>query len=173
MKLIDILILLPILWGGFIGYQRGIIIEAISIAAFIISVIIGFKTLGLATTWVSPYVDSRITGRILPYIGFGAVFFSIVYMINKLGWLLRKSIRYTVLGSFDSLAGALVGGLTWSFGISVILWLATAIGIKIPPKGEKEAYYLLPLVKPFAPKVVDKAIEIVPRQLSKMTQGNK
>jgi membrane protein required for colicin V production len=167
MKLIDILILLPILWGGFIGYQRGIIVEVISIAAFVISVIIGFRMLGVASNWLSPYINDRLTGRILPYVGFGAVFFPIVFLINKLGWTLRKSIRYTVFGSFDSLAGGIVGMFTWAFGISIILWIATSIGIKIP-SSETENTYLFPLAKPLAPKVIGKAIEVVPKEIERM-----
>ena len=167
MKLIDILILLPTLWGAYIGYQRGIIVEIISIAAFVISVLIGFRVLGYASDWISPYVSNRLTERLMPYIGFGAVFFPIVFLINKLGWVLRKSIRYTVFGSFDSLAGAIVGAFTWAFGISIFLWLITSIGIKFPEK-ETAHTYLYPLVKPLAPKVVEKAIDVVPRQIDKL-----
>ncbi|MFC0185075.1 membrane protein required for colicin V production [Pseudarcicella hirudinis] len=169
MKLIDILILLPILWGGFIGYQRGIIIEVISIAAFIISVIIGFRALGYATDWVSPYMNNRLTERIMPYIGFGAVFFPIVFLINKLGWLLRRSIKYTVLGSFDSFAGAIVGAFTWSFGISIFIWLITSIGIRIPVEDTKGTF-LYPLIKPLAPGIIEKAIDIVPKQIDRLRQ---
>jgi membrane protein required for colicin V production len=167
MQVIDIFILLPTLWGAYIGYQRGIIIEVISIAAFIVSILIGFRTLGFASELISPYVSNRMTGRLMPYIGFGAVFFPIVYLINKLGWTLRKSIRYTVLGSFDSLAGAIVGAFTWAFGLSIFLWLITSIGIKIPAK-QTEHTYLYPIVKPFAPKIVEKAIDIVPKQIEKL-----
>lgn len=166
MQLIDILILLPTLWGAYIGYQRGIIIEVISIAAFVISVIIGFRALGYAGDWISPYVNNRMTEKLVPYIGFGAVFFPIVFLINKLGWTLRKSIRYTVFGSFDSLAGAIVGALTWAFGISIFLWLTSSIGIKFPPK-ETENTYLYPIVKPLAPKIIEKAIDVVPKQIDK------
>jgi membrane protein required for colicin V production len=169
MKLIDILILLPTLWGAYIGYQRGIIIEIISVAAFVISVIIGFRILGYATDWISPFISNRLTEKLMPYIGFGAVFFPIVFLINKLGWVLRKSIRYTVFGSFDSLAGAIVGGFTWAFGISIFLWLVSSIGIKFPPK-EIEETYLYPVVKPLAPKVIEKAIEVVPKQIEKWQQ---
>jgi membrane protein required for colicin V production len=136
-KVIDIFILLPILWGAFIGYQRGIIIEVISILAFIISVIIGFKTLGVASDWLSPYMTSKVTDRVLPYVGFGAVFFPIVYLINKLGWVLRKSIKATVLGQFDSLVGALVGGMTWALGLVLFCGLARRLECKFLPKTRK------------------------------------
>ncbi len=169
MQPIDIFILLPTLWGAYIGYQRGIIIEVISIIAFVVSVIIGFRTLGFASDLASPYISNSVTNKIMPYIGFGAVFFPIVYLINKLGWTLRKSIRYTVLGNFDSFAGAVVGAFTWAFGISIFIWLITAIGIKIPAS-DAEKVYLYPLVQPLAPKVVERAIDIVPKQIDKLSK---
>ena len=89
-----------------------------------------------------------------------------VFLINKLGWTLRKSIRYTVFGSFDSLAGAIVGGFTWAFGISIFIWLTTSIGIKFPEK-ETQNTYLYPFVKPLAPKIIEKAIDVVPKQINK------
>ena len=76
-------------------------------------------------------------------------------------------IRYTVLGNFDSFAGAVVGAFTWAFGISIFIWLITAIGIKIP-ESDSEKVYLYPLVQPLAPKVVERAIDIVPKQIDKL-----
>ena len=160
MKPADILILLPILWGAYTGYQRGILIEIISVIAFIVSVIIGFRLWGSAVGWLSPYLSQRLTTQLLPYIGFSAIFFPIIFLINKLGWVMRKSIRYTIFGRFDSMAGALVGGFTWAFGLSVFLWLSTSLGIKIPEK-ETDGTILLPKIKPLAPFVIEKTTNFV------------
>jgi membrane protein required for colicin V production len=95
---------------------------------------------------------------LLPYLGFSVIFFPIIFLIVRLGWLLRRTIRYTVFGSFDSLAGAAVGLFTWAFGASVFLWMIMAIGVKIPESTTKNAI-LMPLIKPLAPKIIGKATE--------------
>ena len=47
MKLLDVLILVPLLWGAVHGYRKGLLIEVIGIAGFVIAMILGFKFLGL------------------------------------------------------------------------------------------------------------------------------
>jgi membrane protein required for colicin V production len=159
MKPIDIFLLLPILWGAYTGYERGILIEIISVVAFIVSVILGFRLWGSAVSWLSPYLSHQLTERMLPYIGFSLIFFPIIFLINKLGWILRRTIRYTLFGGFDSWAGALVGGFTWAFGLSVALWLITSLGMRLP--ADTQGTYLYPVVRPLAPKVISKATNFV------------
>jgi membrane protein required for colicin V production len=160
MQTLDIFLLLPILWGAYTGYERGILIEIISVVAFVVSIILGFRLWGSAVDWLSPYLSSQVTQRLLPYVGFSMIFFPIIFLINKLGWTLRRSIRYTIFGSFDSMAGAIVGSFTWAFGLSVFLWLATSFGVKIKPDSSK-TYYVYPVVKPLAPRVIDYATGMV------------
>jgi membrane protein required for colicin V production len=111
---LDLFIIIPILYGAYKGYRRGIIVEGVSILAFVISVMIGFKFLNESMGFLSPYLTNPITQRILPYIGFAVLFFPIIFLINKLGWLLRSSTKATILGNFDSLLGATFGTLTWA-----------------------------------------------------------
>ncbi len=158
MATIDIILILPLLWGLYNGYQRGILIEVITVIAFVISVVAGFRLLGWAIEFISPQFQSQMMQRLLPYLGFSVIFFPIIFLIVRLGWMLRRTIRYTVFGSFDSLAGAAVGLFTWAFGASVFLWMIVAIGVKIPENATKNAI-LMPLIKPLAPKIIGKATE--------------
>lgn len=170
MKTLDIILLIPLAWGAWTGYQRGIIIEVISVAAFILSVVMGFKLLGWAVEWLSPYFNSQLTQRLLPYFGFSVIFFPIIFLIVRLGWLLRRTIRYTIFGSFDSLAGAIAGVFTWAFGLSVFLWMIASVGINLPDK-TIEGTYLYPVVKPIAPKIIGKATgEWLPKAKDKYKQ---
>jgi membrane protein required for colicin V production len=156
---LDLFIGLFLLWGAYQGYRKGLLLEIIAIAAFVIAVIVGFKLLNVSLSFLSPYVGGN--NRYLPYFGFSIIFFPIMFLINKLGRLLRNSLRYTLFGSFDSMAGAIVGIFTWAFGVSAFLWLINAAGITLPYITTEHSY-LYPIVKPIAPRVIQKASEIFP-----------
>lgn len=159
MQTIDLIILIPILYGAYKGYRRGFIIEIVSILAFVISVIIAFKFLSESTSFVSKYISNPLTTRLLPYIGFAVLFLPIVFLINKLGWLLRSSTKNSLLGSFDTIIGAAVGMLTWAFGVSIVFWLIQSVGIKIA-ENQIDKSILHPIIAPIAPKIIDKSTDL-------------
>jgi membrane protein required for colicin V production len=103
MKTLDLLIIVPLLWGAYIGYKQGLLMSLVGILAFVLAVILGFKLMDTGLDLLKPYFSS--SNRFLPYIAFAAIFFPIILLVNKLGQLLRKSIQYTLIGSFDSMAG--------------------------------------------------------------------
>ena len=162
MKLLDVLILLPLLWGAMHGYRKGLLIEIIGIAGLVVAMILGFKFLGLGMEVLTPYVSDHMAKRILPYVGFSAIFFPTIFLLNQFGYKIRRSLRYSILGTFDSFAGALVGVFTWVFGISVFFWLVNMIGIKIPSHRTDDTY-IYPLIVPIAPTVITKALQLMPK----------
>jgi len=162
MKLLDVLILLPLLWGAMHGYRKGLLIEIIGIAGLVVAMILGFKFLGLGMEILTPYVSDNMAKRILPYIGFSAIFFPTIFLLNQFGYKIRRSLRYSILGTFDSFAGALVGVFTWIFGISVFFWLVNMIGIKIPSHRTDDTY-IYPLIVPIAPTVITKGLQLMPK----------
>lgn len=153
MQTIDLLILIPLLYGTFKGYKRGFLIEIVSIVAFVISVLVAFKFMAESTNFIAKYISNPLTVRLLPYIGFAVLFLPIVFFINKIGWLLRSSTKSSLLGSFDTFVGALVGLITWSFGVSIVFWLISSIDIKIADN-QLDKSILHPIIKPIAPKVI-------------------
>lgn len=159
MKTIDLIILFPLLLGAYNGYKRGLLLEVIAIFAFVLAVVLGFKLLHVGLDFLSPYVNS--SNRFLPYFAFAIIFFPIIFLVNKLGSLLRKSLQYTLIGSFDSMAGAIVGIFTWAFGVSVFLWLINAVGVLIPNSAITDTF-LYPVIVPIAPTVISKASALLP-----------
>lgn len=161
MKLLDILILIPLLWGAIHGYRKGLLIEIIGIAGLVVAMILGFKFLGLGMEVLTPYFGDGTAKRILPYIGFSAVFFPTIFLLNQFGYRIRRSLRYSILGTFDSFAGAMVGIFTWVFGISVFFWLVNMIGVKFPEHRTADTF-IYPLIVPVAPYVITKALAFMP-----------
>jgi membrane protein required for colicin V production len=162
MKTLDLLILLPLLLGAYNGYKRGFLLEIIAVVAFILAVVLGFKLMDVSLGWLSPYFNNAgNSNRFMPYFAFAIIFFPIIFLVNKLGSLLRRSLQYTLIGSFDSMAGAIVGIFTWAFGISVFLWLINAVGVLIPTTATLDTY-LYPVIKPIAPTIISKASGLFP-----------
>jgi len=162
MKLLDVIILLPLLWGALHGYRKGLLIEIIGIAGMVVAMILGFKFLGLGMDILTPYFSDSTAKKILPYVGFSAVFFPTIFLLNQFGYMIRRSLRFSILGTFDRFAGALVGIFTWVFGISVFFWLVNLIGIKIPAHRTDDTF-LYPLVVPVAPNLITKALQLMPK----------
>ncbi|WP_342088187.1 CvpA family protein [Dyadobacter sp. OTU695] len=162
MKLLDVLILLPLLWGALHGYRKGLLIEIIGILGMVVAMVLGFKFLGLGMEILTPYFSEGVARKILPYVGFSAIFFPTIFLLNQFGYTIRRSLRYSILGTFDSFAGAMVGVFTWVFGISVFFWLVNAIGVKIPAHRTDDTY-LYPLVVPVAPTVITKGLSLMPK----------
>jgi membrane protein required for colicin V production len=161
MKLLDILILIPLLWGALHGYRKGLLIEIIGIAGLVVAMILGFKFLGLGMEILTPYFGDGTAKRILPYIGFSAIFFPTIFLLNQFGYRIRRTLRYSILGTFDSFAGAMAGIFTWVFGISVFFWLVNMIGVKIPEHRTNDTF-IYPLIIPVAPYVITKALTLMP-----------
>jgi membrane protein required for colicin V production len=161
MNTLDLLILIPLAWGAFNGYRKGLLIEIVGVAAFVIAMIVGFKFLRFGTDLLAPYFTAELVRRFLPFIGFSVIFFPTIFMVNRLGYSLRSMLRYTLLGTLDNLAGAAVGIFTWVFGISVFFWLLSTVGIQIPPKYRLESFlydYLIPV----APGIISVISDWIP-----------
>lgn len=161
---LDLFMLIALAWGAFNGYRKGLLVEIVAIIAFVVAMIVGFKFLAFGIELLSPYISRELARKLLPWLGFSIIFFPTVFMINQMGFALRRSLKYTLLGTFDSVAGAIVGLFTWVFGISVILWLFTYMGVKMPPSQTQNAF-LYPYIRPIAPQVMDKAAVWVPKGL--------
>lgn len=155
---------IPLAWGAFNGYRKGLLVEIVAVIAFVVAMIVGFKFLAFGIDLLSPYISRDVARKLLPWLGFSIIFFPTVFMINQMGFAIRRSLKFTIIGTFDSMAGAVVGVFTWVFGISVILWLFSYMGVKIPPRQTNGAY-LYAYIRPVAPIVMDKAAVWVPQGL--------
>ena len=175
MNVLDLIFILPLLYGAYRGYQKGLFIEIIGVAAFIVAIVIGFKFLGYGMNMIAPVIGENLANRFLPYLSFTVIFFPTIFLINKMGWMLRRALRFTILGTIDGFAGAMVGVFTWLFGISTFLWLMSSIDINLPQKLTKESL-TYPAMKKVAPTVISKVSDWIPtggNMIREWTKENK
>ena len=77
-----------------------------------------------------------------------------------LGKLLKKMIDMTILGGFDSVAGAIVGILKWAIGVSILLWLCNNFGVELP--GQNEELILYPYLSELGPNIIVSLDTVLP-----------
>ncbi len=157
MNFLDLFILIPVAFGAWNGYRKGLLIEVVGVVAFVLASIVGFKFFSFGIDLLAPYISAEVARRVLPFLGFSIIFFPTVYLVNQVGFALRRAMKFSVLGTVDSVAGAATGLFTWVFGISVLFWLLSFTGVKLPPAYTNHAL-LYPRVQPVAPWVMQRTL---------------
>ena len=118
-NILDLIVLLPILYGLIHGLFKGLILELTSIVV----VIVGFIVTKIYAPAVAVWLASVVTWneqvcRIAAYI---ILFFGIAIILTLLSKLLTKFIHAISLGFVNRLLGGLVGAAKWALIASVLL----------------------------------------------------
>jgi membrane protein required for colicin V production len=94
-------------------------------------------------------------------LAFGVVFVVIVIVVNVIGRFIRASIDKPILGGADRIVGALLGIVHTTFSLSIMLWIADSLRIRIPEAWVANSW-LQPKAANFAPKLANWIGEILP-----------
>ena len=156
MKTLDIILLIPLIFGAVAGFRKGLLLEIIGVLAFILAIIGGFKLMELGISYLRDYFEG--IDHLLPFISFIVIFLAIILLINMLGKAIKTMIDMTLLGGVDKFAGAIVGMVKWAIGISIILWLTLNFGIELP--GQDEELVLYPFLVDLGPNIIS-ALDVV------------
>lgn len=159
MNATDIIFLFILGFAGYRGYQTGFLVSLLSIISFVIATIMGFAFLHWGVQMLEDLVDGF--SEILPYLAFILIFVGVAILINLLGKFLKGAIDLTILGSFDNIAGGVLGMLKWVFGLSLLIWLIDYIGLEVPSDW-KNGSVLYAKVEPVAPYIIDILSEYIP-----------
>lgn len=125
MNLLDLFIAIPILWGAYRGYQKGLLLSLVAIVAFGVSLLLSFRFFHIILHGLSSMTGA--SGTLMSYLAFFLTFAMASYSVNWLARQLRKSIAQTPLSSFDNLLGACLGGGKYAILISMLLWLLSSL----------------------------------------------
>ncbi|MDG1477113.1 MAG: CvpA family protein [Vicingaceae bacterium] len=119
MNYFDIIIIIPLLWGAYKGFKKGIIIEVASFIALGLGIWGGMKFSSVSAKYLSKAFD--IAENIMPLISFAVTFILIVIAVFTLAKMLQKIIKMVALGFVNKAAGALFGMLKFGLIMSVII----------------------------------------------------
>ena len=148
MNYFDIILIIPLLWGAFKGFKKGLIIELASLIALFLGVWGGVKFSFVSAKYLGEMFD--ISEKLMPLISFAITFVIIVIAVFTLAKLLQKFIKMIALGMLNKIAGALFGALKFGLIISIALNLVNNINADftfIEPEMENSSLLYRPIIK--------------------------
>ena len=119
MNSLDYILLIPLLYGFYRGFTKGLIIELASLLALTLGIYGALHFSSFTFEFLSHYVEIKTV--YLQFASYGLTFIIIVMLISLTGKILTMLIKLVALGFINRMMGAIFGG------IKVLLILAVFI----------------------------------------------
>ena len=148
MNYLDVIIIIPLIWGIYKGYKKGFIIEISSFIALGLGIYGGIRFSSLAAAYLSELLE--VSDKIMPLISFSITFILIVIIVLSLAKMVEKLIKVIALGLVNRIAGAIFGLLKFSLIMSVVLHIINIVNSKITfidPEVESSSILYQPVSK--------------------------
>ncbi len=152
MSPVDIVLVIIIIVGGFVGYKDGFIVSLFSLVAIVLGVLGGFKLMGAIMVMMGR--NYKVDESLLPYMAFGIAFVVITIVVGLLGKIVKAAAQIPWLGPLDPALGSLFGLARATFMVSILLWIIDSLRVKLPDHW-KEDSWLQPIISDFALKITN------------------
>ena len=128
MNYFDIIIAIPLLWGAYKGFSKGLVSSIASLIALLLGIYGAIQFSDFIAVYVSGTVD--VEANYIPLIAFAITFIGIVIGIHFLAKILTKLVDAIALSWLNTLAGTLFGILKMAFILSVFIFIFEKIDTK-------------------------------------------
>ena len=159
MSTFDFFLALPILWGAFQGFRKGLLLELVSLVALVLAILGGLKLLDTALPVMEGFVGDA--HGLLPYVTFLIVFVGSILLIHMGGLIIKKVIDFTPFGLFDNILGSILGALKWCVALSLLLYVSDMAGISVS-KDTADTSMVYPVVLKTTPYALDILSYVLP-----------
>ena len=121
MNLFDWMLLLPVLYGFYRGFTKGLILELASLIALILGVYGALHFSSFTFALLADYVE--MDSVYLNLASYGLTFLAIVIAVSLIGKVLTMLVKMVALGFINRMMGALFGAIKALLMLSVLLLL--------------------------------------------------
>lgn len=146
MNFIDIVLIIPILWFGYKGFEKGMVISMATLLALGIGIWAGLHFSDLISDLVKKYINEKYEGLI----SFSIIFIGVVILIMLLGKVLEKGVNMAQLHILNKIGGALFGVCKVLLIVSVIFMIFEGYDKKynlIEDKTKEESLLYKPIMQ--------------------------
>lgn len=153
MNWIDIVICIPIIWGLYKGFTKGLVIELASLAAFFIGIWVAVHFSDLIAAILGGW---GLSSKYLPVISFCLIFLGVIIAIYAFGKFIDKTVKAASLNIINKMAGAVFGGLKFALLLSILFFVLDAVekSYSVDASKVKEESLLYGPVSQIAPYVI-------------------
>lgn len=154
MNYVDIILIIPLLWGLYKGFSKGLIIEAATLIAFGLAVWGGIKFHDLVSVWMKDSMGW--TSKYLPLLAFALIFIGVLLCVFGVAKLVEKFVKAIALGFLNKLGGAVFGILKYGLLLSMLIFFLEAVNktVSFFPEETKKNSLLYGPVQKIAPMVI-------------------
>ena len=168
MNYIDITLCIPLVWGLYKGFTKGLIIEAASMIAFALGIWGGIHFSELLSGKITEWFHWQ--SKYLQIISFAIMFLIIVILVYFIAKLIQRMIEGMALSAINKIGGAIFGALKFALVMSVIIFMIDAVEESYPIisfKTKEESLLYKPIGK-IAPTLIpslnkSKIAKIIPK----------
>lgn len=148
MSIVDILILIPLGYAAWKGFQHGIIIEIFTLLALLVGIYAGIHFSDVTANWMKNSLgwDSEY----LPVIAFTITFLGIGAMVYFAGKMIEQFVKVTNLTPINKAFGIVFAVLKMTYFVSVFLVLLESYDEKgdfLPPSMKGKSLLYNPILK--------------------------
>lgn len=154
MNAIDIVILIPILWGFWRGFMKGAIMEAATFVAFFLGIWGGIHLSDAMGKLIGHWMNSQ--SAYIPLVSFALVFVLILIAVFAVAKLVQRLVEGMALGVVNKILGGVFGTLKFLLLLSIFFFVIDSLERRIEfiPKKMKERSLLYKPVASIAPKII-------------------
>ena len=148
MSIVDILILIPLGYAAWKGFQHGIIIEVFTLLALLVGIYAGIHFSDVTANWMKNSLgwDSEY----LPAIAFTITFLGIGAMVYFAGKMIEQVVKVTNLTPINKAFGIVFAVLKMTYFVSVFFVLLESYDEKgdfLPPSMKEKSLLYNPILK--------------------------
>lgn len=119
--ILDIIVVLAVAFGFFIGYQRGLIKTVFDTLSLVIGILAALKLSPIVIHYVDQILS--VAPAISYLIGLVITFILVMGLIRLIGRQLEKLMTTININFINKIAGGLLQGFFFAFLLSMVLWL--------------------------------------------------
>ncbi|MFO7863878.1 MAG: CvpA family protein [Salinivirgaceae bacterium] len=154
MNYFDLILAVPLLWGLYKGFSKGLVKSLATLVALVVGIIGAMKFSHLTSVFLVS--NFSIGATYLPLVSFAITFLGIVVAVHLLARFLDKVMSAVALGGINKIAGAVFGVAKFAFILSVLLIILNYIDAQVQfmPKEKTEDSVLYRPIANFAPTII-------------------
>jgi membrane protein required for colicin V production len=148
MNSIDILLIIPLIYGAWKGFKHGLIIEVFTLLALFVGIYVGIHFSDFTARLLREYLG--LNSKYLPIIAFTITFLAVGAMVFFLGKTIEKLIKITALTPLNKFAGVFFSLLKYVYMLSTLLVIVESYDEKLaffPTKVKQDSLLYSPILK--------------------------